>query len=245
MTASRQSPERRRLVRRPRRAREAAGRDASIGVRGDRQSARSSHANLQASGALRAGVKAQVGGARRCGGRGSTARLLVGGSRSSRNLLGPRRRASNDVAVHMQILDNHAGRVRVRDCRFLLADDASRRRDVVHYSLSSIASASRFFAETRSPPPSPFSSRNRRKMSELRCRCASFVEYDLPYLKTETGVFVDELRGVSRPLPRKVRASRFWQGGSSVGRAARAADEPVVRGRFGTNKCRLCVGEQR
>jgi hypothetical protein len=44
VTASRQSRERRRLVRRPRRAREAAGRDASIGVRGDRQSARSSHA---------------------------------------------------------------------------------------------------------------------------------------------------------------------------------------------------------
>ena len=42
----------------------------------------------------------------------------------------------------MHALDDHAGRVRVRDCRFLLADLASRRRDVVHCWLSSISGVS-------------------------------------------------------------------------------------------------------
>jgi len=55
-----------------------------------------------------------------------------------------------------KLLDNHADRVRLRDCRFLLAHETSRRRDVVHYSLSSIASASRFCAETLALPCGAF-----------------------------------------------------------------------------------------
>jgi hypothetical protein len=66
----------------------------------------------------------------------------LGDTGSGRSLLGARRRASNGVAVHMHALDNHAGRVRVRDCRFLLADQASRQRDVVHRWLSSGAATS-------------------------------------------------------------------------------------------------------
>jgi hypothetical protein len=61
----------------------------------------------------------------------------LGRSRSGRNLLGPRRRASSGVVMDEHALDDHAGRVRVRDCRFLLADRASRRRDVVDCWLSS------------------------------------------------------------------------------------------------------------
>jgi hypothetical protein len=71
--------------------------------------------------------------------RASSRRRPLLGDRSGRSLLGPRRRASNGVAVHMHAVDDHAGRVRVRDCRFLLADRASRRRDVVDCWLSSKA----------------------------------------------------------------------------------------------------------
>jgi hypothetical protein len=57
-------------------------------------------------------------------------RLLVGESKSRRNLLGHRRRANDGVAVHMHALGNHADGVLVCDCRFLsqtrrLADAAS------------------------------------------------------------------------------------------------------------------------